>query len=48
VVDWHLIYRDTRQMTGLIPDAAAREDAKILAEPTGVNIFVEVVKPEHG
>jgi len=47
VVDWHLIYRDTRQMAALIPKQSPPDKARIVAEPTGVNIFLEVIKPEH-
>jgi extracellular factor (EF) 3-hydroxypalmitic acid methyl ester biosynthesis protein len=47
-VDWHLIYRDARQMEELIPTGAAREDAKLLSDDSGVNTFVEVRKPTDG
>jgi extracellular factor (EF) 3-hydroxypalmitic acid methyl ester biosynthesis protein len=47
VVDWHLIYRNTRQMAAHIPKSSLPDNARIVTEPTGVNIFLEVVKPEH-
>ena len=47
VVDWHLCYRDARQMTALIPKSAPPDSARIIAEDIGVNIFLEVRKPEN-
>jgi len=47
VVDWHLCYRDARQMTALIPKAAPPDSARITAEGIGVNIFLEVRKPKN-
>ena len=47
VTDWYLIYRDARQMAKLAPGQANKEDVRVIAEPSGVNIFLEVDKPEH-
>jgi extracellular factor (EF) 3-hydroxypalmitic acid methyl ester biosynthesis protein len=46
-VDWHLVYRNGRQMTKLIPPQASAEDTEIMSEPTGVNTFIEIRKPSH-
>lgn len=42
LLEWHLIYRDARHMLDLSP---AREEARVLADVTGVNVFLEVRKP---
>lgn len=45
VMDWHLVYRDNQQFLALAP-AEAPEGASVLrADPTGVNIFLEVRRP---
>lgn len=46
LLEWHLIYRDPDQMTRLVPAPADTEPPhEILADPTGVNLFLEVRKP---
>ncbi len=45
VMDWHLVYRDDAQMLSLAPSAAPAENVSIKADPTHVNIFLEVRKP---
>lgn len=47
VTDWHLIYRDARQMQALIPHGASAEDTRVFVEPSGVNVFLEVEKAPH-
>jgi extracellular factor (EF) 3-hydroxypalmitic acid methyl ester biosynthesis protein len=47
MVDWHLIYRNAQQMAELVPPEASPEDARVIVEATGVNIFLEVSKPDH-
>jgi extracellular factor (EF) 3-hydroxypalmitic acid methyl ester biosynthesis protein len=47
VTDWHLIYRDARQMAELSPKKAEAGSARVVAELSGVNIFMEVEKPAH-
>ncbi|MCL5099382.1 MAG: class I SAM-dependent methyltransferase [Candidatus Omnitrophica bacterium] len=47
VVEWHLVYRDKKLLTSLIPESATPDMVTIKAEALGVNIFVEVRKPEH-
>jgi len=45
VLDWHLIYRDSRRLDGFAPKRA-RETARVEAEPTSVNLFLHARKPE--
>ncbi|MGR3317217.1 MAG: class I SAM-dependent methyltransferase [Candidatus Anammoxibacter sp.] len=43
-MEWHLIYRNAEQLASLKPDNTT---ANVLADPTGVNIFLEIRKPEN-
>jgi extracellular factor (EF) 3-hydroxypalmitic acid methyl ester biosynthesis protein len=45
LLEWHLIHRDSRQLTNLAPDRACPSAVRIKAEETGVNIYIEVRKP---
>ena len=45
LLDWHLIYRTSHQARALIPDKASPEDFCVKSDITGVNIFIEVRKP---
>jgi extracellular factor (EF) 3-hydroxypalmitic acid methyl ester biosynthesis protein len=45
-LEWFLIYRDTRQMTSLVPNQVPSGNFTIRAESTGTNIFLEMRKPE--
>ncbi len=47
VLDWHLIYRNSAQMAAFIPDAAPADYASVLAIGDGVNIALEVRRPEY-
>lgn len=47
VLDWHLIYRNTTKSAALIPDHAPDEGRRVSRDPTTVNIFIEVRKPDH-
>ena len=47
LLDWHLIYRNEHQLRELTPRGAARENIIIRTDPTGVNLFMEVRKPDH-
>ena len=47
VVDWHLVYRDKAAFERLCPDAAPPGACQVKAEKLGVNIFLEVRKPEE-
>jgi extracellular factor (EF) 3-hydroxypalmitic acid methyl ester biosynthesis protein len=48
LLDWNLIYRDTQQGQALLPTRAAADHVRILRDPTGVNLMIEVRKPSHG
>jgi extracellular factor (EF) 3-hydroxypalmitic acid methyl ester biosynthesis protein len=48
LLDWHLVYRSGAQLKALHPRGAAPEDVRVYADETGVNVFLEVRKPEHG
>lgn len=49
IMEWHLIYRDSDEMADLAPAEAGPENVKVLKDPSGVNIFLEIRKPEsHG
>jgi len=45
LMDWYLIYRDSKQMSALAPERARVDDSRVRAEHTGANIFLEVRKP---
>jgi extracellular factor (EF) 3-hydroxypalmitic acid methyl ester biosynthesis protein len=47
VLDWHLVYRDTKKGAALLPAGVAAEDACIRRDPTQVNLFIELRKPDH-
>ena len=47
ILDWHLIYRDKKQFTGLAPPCADKNDIRVVAENTGANLFLEIRKPRH-
>ncbi len=48
VMAWHLIYRNVPQFADLRPGGSSPEDCVVKADATGVNLFLEVRKPEHG
>lgn len=47
VLDWNLIYRNSQEMTAMSPDKAPADAARIISESSGVNIFLEIRKPDH-
>lgn len=47
LLDWHLIYRDGARIAALAPERAPADAVKVIAEDLGVNVFIEVRKPEH-
>lgn len=47
VLDWHLIYRNKKIALGLLPEQARPDDYRIEEDDTGVNVFIEVRKPEN-
>jgi extracellular factor (EF) 3-hydroxypalmitic acid methyl ester biosynthesis protein len=46
ILEWHLIYRNPKQIAALIPDAAPSGSFQATTDATGVNVFIEVRKPE--
>jgi extracellular factor (EF) 3-hydroxypalmitic acid methyl ester biosynthesis protein len=47
LLDWHLIYRTGPQMLKLKPLQADRDAVFVHADETGVNVFLEVRKPNN-
>jgi extracellular factor (EF) 3-hydroxypalmitic acid methyl ester biosynthesis protein len=47
MVDWHLVYRNSNDMLGIMPPTAPEDAINVFAEPSGVNIFAEVRKPAN-
>jgi extracellular factor (EF) 3-hydroxypalmitic acid methyl ester biosynthesis protein len=45
VLDWQLIYRDSRKMLVLVPERV-RDTARVITEPTSVNLFLHLGKPD--
>jgi extracellular factor (EF) 3-hydroxypalmitic acid methyl ester biosynthesis protein len=45
ILDWHLIYRDSRELFSLVPERC-RPTARVIAEPTSVNLFLHIRKPD--
>jgi extracellular factor (EF) 3-hydroxypalmitic acid methyl ester biosynthesis protein len=47
ILDWHLIYRNSRQLQMLIPDEVSAENSAVKIEATGTNVFLEIRKPDQ-
>jgi extracellular factor (EF) 3-hydroxypalmitic acid methyl ester biosynthesis protein len=45
-LDWQLIYRGRQQLEVLVPELSSRGEISICSDPTGLNVFVEIRKPE--
>lgn len=45
VLDWQLIYRDNGKMLALAPERV-RDAARVITEPTSVNLFLHLGKPD--
>lgn len=45
IMEWHLVYRDGKQLRGVCPENVPPEQVTIRYDPTGINVFVEVRKP---
>jgi extracellular factor (EF) 3-hydroxypalmitic acid methyl ester biosynthesis protein len=45
ILDWQLIYRDSRELFSLAPERC-RAVTQVIAEPTTVNLFLHVRKPD--
>jgi len=44
LLDWHLIYRDARDMASLAPKTVHPDQASVVIEPSLVNLFLELRK----
>jgi extracellular factor (EF) 3-hydroxypalmitic acid methyl ester biosynthesis protein len=48
ILEWHLICRNHAQFAALNPEKAGPGQFTVTHEQTGVNVFIEVRKPENG
>jgi extracellular factor (EF) 3-hydroxypalmitic acid methyl ester biosynthesis protein len=48
ILDWHLIYRDGTDFRKVAPELAPPDAVKVISDVTGVNVFIEVRKPNNG
>jgi extracellular factor (EF) 3-hydroxypalmitic acid methyl ester biosynthesis protein len=48
LLDWHLTYRTAPQLFALRPRQAPDDAAVAFSDVSGVNVFLEVRKPQHG
>ena len=47
ILDWHLIYRDAKRVQAVIPDNIPHDARRMIKDTTGVNVFVEMRKPDN-
>jgi extracellular factor (EF) 3-hydroxypalmitic acid methyl ester biosynthesis protein len=47
VMEWHLIYRNAEGFAKLVPSSVPNGCSKVSHDETGVNIFLEIRKPEN-
>ncbi len=45
VLDWQLLYRDSNEFLAAVPERC-REFTRVIAEPTSVNLFLHIRKPD--
>jgi extracellular factor (EF) 3-hydroxypalmitic acid methyl ester biosynthesis protein len=45
-LDWHLVYRNTDKIRGLIPIKADPQNILVKRDASGVNVFLEIRKPK--
>jgi extracellular factor (EF) 3-hydroxypalmitic acid methyl ester biosynthesis protein len=45
ILDWQLIYRNSAEILSLVPERC-RETTDVIAEPTSVNLFLHIRKPD--
>jgi extracellular factor (EF) 3-hydroxypalmitic acid methyl ester biosynthesis protein len=45
ILDWQLIYRNSAEILSLVP-GRCRETTNVIAEPTSVNLFLHIRKPD--
>jgi len=46
IMEWHLIYRDMEGFARLVPPGLPKECSRVVKDATGINIFLEIRKPE--
>jgi len=46
IMEWHLIYRDAESFAKLVPASVPESCVKVSPDSTGINIFLEIRKPE--
>jgi extracellular factor (EF) 3-hydroxypalmitic acid methyl ester biosynthesis protein len=46
ILDWHLIYRDAAKLAALRPEEAPPAATRVQSDDTGINVFLEVRKPD--
>ena len=46
LMEWFLLYRDRKQLGALAPACVARENLCVKSDETGVNVYLEIRKPE--
>jgi extracellular factor (EF) 3-hydroxypalmitic acid methyl ester biosynthesis protein len=46
ILDWNLVYRDAANARALRPEGALEDEVRVLSDETGINLFVEVRKPD--
>jgi extracellular factor (EF) 3-hydroxypalmitic acid methyl ester biosynthesis protein len=44
-LEWHLVYRDTQAMKTLVPTGISPDDVQVVREAAGINIMLEIRKP---
>jgi extracellular factor (EF) 3-hydroxypalmitic acid methyl ester biosynthesis protein len=47
LLDWHLIYRTSQQLRAVAPGEVPPHDVRIQSDVTGVDLFMEMRKPEN-
>lgn len=47
LLDWHLIYRTAQELRHLLPTKADQDVCCVRTDSTGVNLMLEVRKPDH-
>jgi len=47
LLEWHLIYRNRREMLAFKPDEAHADDVTVCSDSTGVNVFMEIRRPNQ-
>jgi extracellular factor (EF) 3-hydroxypalmitic acid methyl ester biosynthesis protein len=48
ILDWHLTYRNQEQLKWLHPTGVPESNIATKSDETGVNIYIEVRRPDAG